>query len=169
MSTFQCHNTSQITIRKILSNLPCVDRHTETLAGKARSLPHNISGEFSRLPLDHILCHGAHQAKNLADQASGTGPSSAFFAGWPKILDGHPGPFFVCLWGVLGLQFGLWGGPGGAGVVVTLGSSDSRCFEVLAISVFLGHCSSRVMLDMQAVHIDLLYSLTFLRWLLSGP
>ena len=40
--------------------------------------------------------------KNLADQASGTGRSSAFFAGWPKILDGDPGPFwvswFVCGW-----------------------------------------------------------------------
>ena len=61
------------------------------------------------------------------------------------------------------------GGPGGAGIVVTLGSSDCRCFEVLAISVLLGYCSSQAMLDMQAVHIGLLYSLTFLRWLLSGP
>ena len=65
-------------------------------AGKARSLLHNISGEFVRLPLDHILCHGAHaKAKNLADQASGTGRSSELFAGWPKFLDGHPGPFWV--------------------------------------------------------------------------
>ena len=115
-NTFQCHTTSQITIQRILSNSPCVDRHTETLAGKARSLLHNISGEFSRLPLDRILCHGAHEkAKNLADQALGIGRSSEFFAGWPKILDGQPRPFlafFVCLWGVLGLQFGLWGGAG---------------------------------------------------------
>ena len=137
------------------------------------SLLHNISGEFSRLPLDHILCHGAHdKAKNLADQASGTGRSSQFFAGWPKILDGHPVPFwvssFVC-GGFSDSSSASWGGPGGAGIVVTLGSSDSRCFEVLAISVFLGYYSSRAMLDMQAVHIGLLYSLTFLRWLLSGP
>ena len=95
-STFQCHTTSQITIQIILSNLPCVDLHTETLAGKDRSLLHNISGEFSRLPLNHILCHGAHEkAKNLADQASGSGRSSEFFAGWPKILDGHPSHFWV--------------------------------------------------------------------------
>ena len=73
-----------------------IDRHTETLVWKARSLLHNISGEFSRLPSDRILCHGAHdEAKNLADQASGTGRSSEFFAGWLKILDGHPGPFWV--------------------------------------------------------------------------
>ena len=143
-STFQCHTTSQITIQRILSNLPCVDRHTETLAGKARSLLHNISGELSRLPFDRILCHGAHdKAKNLADQASGTGRSSEFFAGWPKILDGHPGPFFVSLFVCGGFSdsssAGLWGGPAGAGIVVTLGSSDSRCFEVLATSVFLGY------------------------------
>ena len=61
------------------------------------------------------------------------------------------------------------GGAGGAGIDITLGSSDCRCFEVLAISVLLGHCSSQAMLDMQAVHIGLLYSLTLLRWLLSGP
>ena len=59
-STFQCHTASQITIRRILNDLPCIDRHAATLAGKARSLLQNISGEFSRLPLDRILCHGAH-------------------------------------------------------------------------------------------------------------
>ena len=76
--------------------LPCIDRHTETLAGKARSLLQNISGEFSRLPLDRILCHGAHdKARNLADRASENRRSSEFFAGWPKILDGHTGPFWV--------------------------------------------------------------------------
>ena len=61
------------------------------------------------------------------------------------------------------------GGPGDVGIVVTLGSSDCRCFEVLAFSVFLGYCSSQAMLDMQDVHIGLLYSLTFLRWLINGP
>ena len=73
----KCHTASQITIQRILSNLPCVDRHTETLAGKARSLLQNISGEFSRLPLDRILCHGAHdKARNLADRASENRPNS---------------------------------------------------------------------------------------------
>ena len=141
--------------------------------GTARSLLHNISGEFSRLPLGRILCHGAHdKARDLAAQASGIGRSSEFFAGWPAILNGHSGPFwvssFVC-GGFSDSSSDSGGGPGGAGIVVTLGSSDCRCFEVLAISVFLGHCSSRAMLDMQAVHIGLLYSLIFLRWLLSGP
>ena len=65
---FPVSHHSQITIERILSSLPCVDRHAETLAGNARSLLQNISGEFSRLPLDRILCHGAHhQAKHLAD------------------------------------------------------------------------------------------------------
>ena len=135
----------------------------ETLAGKAKSLLHNISGEFSRLPLDHILCHGAHdKAKNLADQASGTGRSCEFFAGWPKILDGHPGPFRVSPFVCGGFSDSS---SAGTGIVITLGSSDSQCFEVLA---FMGYCRSRAMLDVQAVHIGLVYSLTFLRWLLSG-
>ena len=87
---------SQITIQRISSNLPCIDRHTETLAGKARSLLQNLSGEFSRLPLDRILCHGAHdKARDLADRASVNRRSSEFFAGWPKILDGHTGPFWI--------------------------------------------------------------------------
>ena len=88
---------SYIKIQRILNNLPCIDLHTETFAGKARSLLQNIiSGEFSRLPLDRILCHGAHdKATNLADRASENRPSSEFFAGWPKILDGHTGPFWV--------------------------------------------------------------------------
>ena len=33
-STFQSHTASEITIQGILSNLPCIDRHTETLAGR---------------------------------------------------------------------------------------------------------------------------------------
>ena len=140
---------------------------------RGRSLLQNISGEFSRLPLDRILCHGAHdKARNLADRASKNRRSSEFFAGWPKILDGHTGPFWVSLFvhgGFSDCCSDSWGGPGGAGIVVTLGSSDCLCFEVLAISVFLGYCSSQAMLDMQAVHIGLLYSLTFLRWLLSEP
>ena len=89
-STFQSRTASRITIQRILSNLPCIDRHTETLAGKARILLQNISGEFSRLPLHRILCHGAHdKARNLADRASENRLSSEFFAAWPKILDGH--------------------------------------------------------------------------------
>ena len=172
-STFQCHTTSQITIQRIMNNLACVDRHTEILAGKARSLLHNISSEFSRLLLGRILCHGAHdKAKNLAEQASGKGRSSEFFAGWPTILNGHSGPFWVSSYVCGGFSDSCsdsCGGTAGAGIVVTLGSSDCRCFEVLAISVFLGHCGSRAVPDMQAVHIGLLYCLTFLRWLLSGP
>ena len=67
-----------------------------TLAGKARSLLQDISGVFSRSPLDRIQCHGAHdKARNLADRASGSGRSSEFFAGWPKFLDGQTGPFWV--------------------------------------------------------------------------
>ena len=90
--------------------------------GTARSLLHNISGEFSRLPLGRILCHGAHdKARDLAAQASGIGRSSEFFAGWPAILNGHSGPFwvssFVC--GVFSDSSSDSGG-GPAGLVLSL-------------------------------------------------
>ena len=120
-STFQCYTASQITIQRILNN-----RHTETLAGKARSLLHNISGEFSRLPLDRILCHGAHdKARSLAHRASENRRSSEVFAGWPKILDGHNGPFWVSSFLYGGFSDSCsdsGGGPGGAGIVVALDS-----------------------------------------------
>ena len=119
---------SQIAIQIILNNSPCTDRHTETLAGKARSLLQNISGELSRLPLDRILCHGAHdKARNLADRASENRLSSELFAGWPKILDGHTGTFRVSSFVHGGFSDSCsdcgWG-PGGALIVLTLGSSD---------------------------------------------
>ena len=95
-STFRFNAISQIAIRRILNDLPCIDRHTATLAGKAMSLLQNTIGEFSRLPLDLILCHGTHdKARNLAARASQNRRSSEFVAGSPKILDGHTGPFWV--------------------------------------------------------------------------
>ena len=179
-STFQCHTASQITIQRILSDLPCIERHAETLAGKASSLLHNISGEFSRLPLDRILCHGAHDmARDLADRASGNRRSSEFFAGWPKILDGHTGPFWVSSFVHGGFSDSCSDSGGGRAVLVLslflalLTVGVLKCYTGILywvmISVFLGYCSSQAVLNMQAVHIGLGYSLTFLRWLLSGP